>query len=341
VFSLDAELAWGTFDIGGHRYLRDDYLRTRGEARRLLALQDRYNIPSTWAFVGHLMIDSCERCDGTTHADVLRPRYDWYPRDWHHLDPGTNVKQDPLWYGTDMLEWVMKTQVRHDIGSHTFTHIIVGDPACTREIALSQFRKCVEVHARYGLKLDSVVFPRNKVAHLDVLRELGIVSYRGPEQSWYQKLSGAAYRAGHLIDNTLAVEPPTYPLEGLADRGLVNVPGSMFLLPTNGIRKMVPSRSRRRQALRGLRRAAERGEIFHLWLHPVNLACSPIMPQILEEVFQEVDELRRQGRMIVRTMADMARDILQIQKGRKAEPAFPPVPEPVETLRRAAASPLR
>ena len=172
VFSLDTELVWGSFDVGGLERYREQYLETRKQIRRLLGLLDRYRIPATWAFVGHLLLDHCERRGGTTHEDVLRPRHAWFDEDWHALDPGTDVYRDPLWYGSDILKAVLAAETLHEIASHTFSHVIVGDAACTREIARSQLLKCRELHERWGLELKSVVFPRNRVAHLDVLREL-------------------------------------------------------------------------------------------------------------------------------------------------------------------------
>lgn len=314
ILSLDTELAWGSFDRSSFKRRLNSFERTRTEIRRLLEMLDHYHVPATWAFVGHLMLERCERRNGRTHEDVLRPRYKWFPNDWHALDPATNVTSDPLWYGTDILRWVLDAQVRHEIASHTFSHVVVQDPACSREIALSQFRKCCELHTAHGLQLNSVVYPRNRVAHLDVLRDLGIIAYRGVEESWFHRFNGAPFRIAHLIHRALGLSPPTYPLSGRAEEGLVNLPASMFLLPMGGLRTLVPIAARRRQALCGLDRAAERGEIFHLWFHPFNLASSRRLPELMEEILQRVAELRIQGRIQALTMSEMAVEVLGREK---------------------------
>ena len=310
VFSLDTELAWGTFDLGGLERYREQYLGTREQIHSLLELLDRYRIPTTWAFVGHLLLDRCERRHGTTHEDVLRPRHTWLAEDWHGLDPGTDVYRDPLWYGSDILKAVLDAETPHEIASHTFSHVIVGDAACTREIARSQLLKCRELHERRGVELTSVVFPRNRIGHLDVLRELGIVAYRGPEQSWFDGLRHPARRAGHLLHRALALPAPTYPLAGLVDRGLVNLPASMLLLSLDGPRRLVPLLSRRRQAFQALDQAARRGEMMHLWLHPSDLATGQGMLEVLGQIFERVRDLTNDGRMVPLTMAALAKKAL-------------------------------
>lgn len=307
LLTLDTELAWGTFDRGGRTKYRALFEQTRPPIRRLLDLLDEYSIPATWAFVGHLLLDRCEREKGTTHPEVLRPSYGWHPGDWHALDPGTDLEGDPFWYGADILEWVRGRKVAHEIGTHTFSHVIMDDPACTREIAASQLAACRELHRSHGLELTSMVFPRNRVAHLDVLREAGIVAYRGPEESWLRNLRGNVRRAGHLAHRLLALPPPTYPLEGRVENGLVNLPASILLLPYHGVRRFIPAWSRFRQARLGIVAAAQLGEIFHLSFHPFNLPTSEKLLEILERIFRLVVDLRQRGKIETRTMTAMAR----------------------------------
>lgn len=307
VLSLDTEIAWGAFDRGGLSRYRRHYDNVRPVVERLLALLDRYEIPATWAFVGHLLLDHCERSpDGTTHPDILRPSYRWYPHDWHHLDPGTDVERDPWWYGPDLLDMVLRASVQHEIGTHTFSHIIAGDPDCTREIFRSQLVACIELHRARGLDLTSIVYPRNKIAFLDVLPELGFTAYRGGETQWYASLSPRLNKAAHLLDRSLALTPPTYALDALIEGRLTNIPSSMFYMARDGTRRLVPIQSRVRQAHRGLTRAVERGELFHLWFHPFNLASDPRLFDGLEEVLRNADSLRNAGNLRVLTMRQTA-----------------------------------
>lgn len=310
--SLDTEIAWGTFDTPQFRSFAPHFDGYRPLIERLVALLDEAACPATWAFVGHLFLDACRREGGTTHPEVLRPGYAWYPHDWHDHDPGTDLATDPWWYGPDVLARVMASPVGHEIGSHTFSHIVVDDPACTADIVRSQLAACCALHAQHGLTLQSLVFPRNRIAHLEVLSELGLIAYRGREAYWYEGCPvRRAHQLAHLLDAAAACTPPTYPRSALRPNahGLVNVPGSLFLMPMDGIRRRIPARRRVVQSLRGLRRAVSRGELFHLWFHPFNLGSDPAMFAILAEILEAVAAARDAGDLVVRTMAQVAEEM--------------------------------
>lgn len=57
VLSLDTELAWGTFDLGGAKRYRRHFEVTRERIEKLLNILEQYNISATWAFVGHLLLE--------------------------------------------------------------------------------------------------------------------------------------------------------------------------------------------------------------------------------------------------------------------------------------------
>lgn len=306
VLSLDTELAWGCFDQGVVERRAPLFDHERDCVRHLLALLDRYGVPATWAFVGHLFLERCDRREGTTHPEVLRPSYPWYPHDWHACDPATDVQRDPRWYAPDILDMVLSARMKHEVGTHTFSHIIVGDPACTTDIVRSQLAACKRLHDGRGLPLRSIVFPRNRVGHLEALPEFGIAAYRGPEANWYHRGHPRLRPLFHMVDRWAAFCPPTYPLSGLAANGLCNVPASMLLLSLDGIRRTIPLARRWTQAFRGLQRAVERGELFHLWFHPFNLGTGPGMFVALETILSRVADLRESGGLEVLTMAEVA-----------------------------------
>jgi len=315
VLSFDTELAWGTFDVGGLRRYATHFAQYRGLVKRLVVLLNDYRVPATWAFVGHLLLDKCEKSeDGLTHPDVLRPRYAWYPHDWHHRDPATDVHRDPWWYGTDILDMVHSAPVKHEIATHTFSHIVVDDPACTAEIFRSQLTACAELHQRHGLEFRSIVFPRNRIAHREILAQYGIVAYRGRESRWYSRIWPEASGSGvlHILDRALPFSPPTYPLGALLEGPLVNLPASMMLLARDGFRRCIPIETRTSQAKVGLRKASERGELFHLWLHPSNLGSDCALFACLEEILQLADDLRQRGLLQILTMGEAAERIKQV-----------------------------
>lgn len=303
--SLDFELIWGTVDLFGPEGFRAAVLKERREiVDGLLALLDEFEISASWCTVGHLFLGEC---DGR-HADLARPAHSWARGDWYGADPGGTESGESLFLGRSLVEKVLACRTKQEIGFHSFSHVIWGDPGCGREVAESEIAACYRASQWTGGRPISFVFPRNRPGHLDVLAAHGIRVYRGPGPRWYEKDEnpGALGRLAHLAEVALGTAAPTVrPEQG--PHGLVNLPGSMIYLPAHGIRGMIPVRQRVQRAKGGLRRAVERSEVFHLWFHPTNLADHyGAMMQGLREVFARVRELRERGRLDVRPMGDFA-----------------------------------
>jgi peptidoglycan/xylan/chitin deacetylase (PgdA/CDA1 family) len=307
VISLDEELVWGSFDHTPAERFHAANPDLRGTVRRLLALFDRHSVPVTWAVVGHLFLSSCERGEnGRAHPDVVRPRFSWYAGDWLADDPCSNRAQAPLWYGDDLIEMIQAAATTHEIGSHSFSHVVYGDPGCSRAAAVSDVRACLDAAQRWGVRLRSFVFPRNVGGHHQVLAEHGFVAYRGEEPTWYRTLPGRARRMAHLAEQAACVRPPvSVPQETLP--GLWNIPGSMILLPRHGVRRMIPLGVRLRRGTLGLTRAVEERQLFHLWFHPFNFSRDrEAMLQLLDQILRHATRLRDGGELDIVTMGGLA-----------------------------------
>lgn len=307
--SLDFELIWGTVDVSGPERFRDACEREREViVDRLLELLAEFDISATWCTVGHLFLSSCKPEHGTKHPEISRPSHTWVVGDWFAADPCGTEESDPIFYGSSLIEKISSCRVDQEIGCHSFSHVIFGDQGCSRETAQSELAACVRLAADRGLTLHSFAFPRNRVGHLDVLRESGLHCYRGPEPMWYERprTPRALRRAGHLTDVLTARTPPVV-LAREQIRGLWNVPGSMLYFPMHGRRRHIPLALRVRRAHKGIERAARERKIFHLWFHPTNLAeHSEPMFAGLRTIFERVDELRRRGTIVVAPMRALA-----------------------------------
>ncbi|MBN6053691.1 polysaccharide deacetylase family protein, partial [Nonomuraea sp. RK-328] len=281
IISLDTELAWGTNqeDLPGLAGVFDEEPRI---IARLIELLDRYEVPATWAVVGRLLLEPADE-----------PRLTRTPARWYSA---------PY-----LLDWLGRARVRHEIGTHTFTHVHTRDPAVTREVWTAELAAAARLSERLGIPMRSIVFPRNQVAYLDTLPDFGIIAYRGVERNWYGNRLGPL----HFLDRALGTPAPTYAPHSLREgERLVNLPASQFLVGGNGPRRLIPVSSRVRQARLGLDRAARREEIYHLWFHPFNLGGDPRMFVAMERILQEIARRRDRGEVTVMTMAQTAERIL-------------------------------
>jgi peptidoglycan/xylan/chitin deacetylase (PgdA/CDA1 family) len=305
MISIDTELAWGCFDRADREERWRLEERSREVIRRLLELFERYSISATWAVVGHLFLSSCDHCEGRTHPEVARPQHDWLPGDWFQYDPGTCVERDPLWYAPDVIEQLQQGSPEQEIASHSFSHLLFADRGCSREAATADLRECVAAAKRANVSLHSFVYPRNRIAYLDLLPANGFACYRGADPQWYGGWPRIAKRLAHYADDLLALPPPT--VLPRREGSLWNIPGSVMLQGMDGIRKWIPARCRTVRGLAGLRRAAARRQLFHLWFHPINFAVDmEAMLACLEPVLKRASELRDRGELEVLTMGELA-----------------------------------
>jgi hypothetical protein len=314
--SLDFELLWGSFDSGKHRKFIMHFARnggafdaTRGIVDRLLALFQKYDVRVTWATLGHLFLDHCEASNGIKHADMPRAKHAWFPEDWYTYDPCKDFRAEPLWYGRDMLEKILAAEPKHDVGSHSFSHVIFSDAGCTPEVAEAEIAKCVELARSFNLKLESFVFPRNELGHLDILRKHGFTVTRGTMPFWFAKFgSRTLRRAGHLLDDFLALTPDC----GVPEKspsGIWVAPVSMFLQSMDGARRFIPVGSRIKKGIRGIEQAIKQRSIFQMSFHPTeNLCFHPDkMFYALERILAHAARRREEGQLQVMTMSDIGR----------------------------------
>ncbi|MBI4966344.1 MAG: polysaccharide deacetylase family protein [Desulfomonile tiedjei] len=314
VVSLDTELGWGSFDKGGLRRNSEYYIQERDIVRRLLALFDTHKINATWAIVGHLFLESCSESGPDNHNHVLQPAYSWYPDGWLSHDPFSNLNQDPLFYAPDIVDNILGSRQAHEIASHTFTHAILGDPECSREVAHSQLSECQRLAKAVGTEMVSMVFPRNSIGHLDVLSELGFCSFRGQEARWYRSLAlgQRTRKLCHYLDRMTAVSPRCYKELSCyrvktQRQWLFDVPASMFYAPFGGLWNLVGLSRRVLQAKKGIGEAIRRKALFHLWFHPFNLATSPLLPEGLDEVLGFLAGQVKAGNIESLTMGETAK----------------------------------
>jgi peptidoglycan/xylan/chitin deacetylase (PgdA/CDA1 family) len=319
--TFDTELIWGSFDHTSRDEFARRYPDIRGTIVSVLQLLDRYEISATWAVVGHLFLSECQRDRaGIAHPDLVRPQQSWRPGDWYADDPCTDRDRDPLWYGDDLLDALQATHTPQEIGCHSFSHVLYGDPALTRAAVDADLEACISLAAQRGITLRSFVFPRNSEGHHAALQAHGFRAFRGLDPTWYAHLGGSLARGAHLVDQVAALPPPvSQPYERLP--GLWNIPGSGLLIHRTGIRRVIPMASRIEKAKTGLRRAKQTGGVYHLWTHPFNLASdSRFMIATLDAILREAAAARDRGDIVIEPMDAIADRLSSDATGRPASP---------------------
>ncbi len=298
--SLDTELIWGRVHLHNIDSFKSRARKDWKTIPEILTLLKKYSAPATWAVTGHMMLKSCDGC----HLDLVRPRYKNQEFDWFKYDPGTDEKQNPDWYGKSLFLKIKSTP-KQEIASHTYSHFFWGQEGCTHESAESDMNAWIRVAKSYGITATSFVFPKNSVGHLSLLKKNGFTTYRGPDINWFSTAPNIFKHILQILDFLLPVSPSSVKVSKNA--GLINIPGSYYFPSARGIRKYIPKGLRAYKAKRGIDSAIKKGEIFHLWSHPIDFAdqTSKLMYDF-EEILAYANKKVVEGKLEIKSMKEIS-----------------------------------
>jgi len=281
--SIDVELAWGErFSVGPSLATLIAKL-SRKNIPHLIQVFERYLTPVTWSIVGHLFIDRCERdpISGLPHPGMPRPKFHrnkhWaYAKgDWYQHDPCGTVNTAPWWYAPDLISRILRSRVKKEVGTHSFSHIDFSNNNCSVDLALAELMKCKDTMSAIGLTPRSIVFPGNLVGDLDVLPKVGITTYRGH-------------------DDQYKVQYPSRSKNGLWD-----IRQSMQLVGKGREDRLVQI------AKRLIDCAIASNAVFHLWFHPYEVDENTTQ-RALVPILEYANEMRKKGKLWIATMEEIA-----------------------------------
>ena len=283
IISLDCEGRWGVAD-----HLTPEVAsgltdaRLRQAYRDIIALLGRAEISATFAFV-ELFTRPASR-ETTRLVREYAEELPYLARAASGLAAGEDG-----WVGDWALDMAGRGQ--HEIAFHGATHVPWTD--LSREQARREMELARPEHRQ------TMVFPRNEIAHLDVLAEFGCKAFRGARK--YPS------RAQSLLSEfDLAV-----PSQALPDRDVsrpAEIPSGVFINWMSGLRRLVPPAVTRRRARNLLADAARSGGVAHYWLHPENVATAPATLANLQAITQDIVRFRDAGTIRVETQLSALAD---------------------------------
>lgn len=298
---------WGVADC---RTVANYHANVRGERLAVPAMLDmfsRYGINATWATVGMLMCRDHAAWRQTMPAVLpgyLRPGCSPYGLD-------DTVRTYPeLFFARDLVERIRDTPGQ-EVASHTYSHFYCGEAGATPAQFSADLACGNAVAADLGIRLRSLVFPRNQVLpdYVAVLPQAGIALYRSNPQH-------VLYRDGHrvpggVVGRAVRLADAWLPLSGdhgaracdEAGGALTALPASMFLRPYAPA--LAPLEAMRlRRITTAMSHAARRGDDFHLWWHPHNFGLHTERNMaVLEALLQHFRHLQQRHGMTSATMA--------------------------------------
>jgi peptidoglycan/xylan/chitin deacetylase (PgdA/CDA1 family) len=293
ILSFDCEGKWGSADALGpmnRRCLTDPKLQSAYAA--ILGLLHEYDVEATFAFAGLFSQSRDQFARLRSEVELLARQEPSY------LAPALgdmDATRGDGWHGDHLVEAVAIARVRHEIALHGVTHVPwTGMDHGTAAAELRLF-EALEGPVRQSR---TFVYPRNLVAHTELLARSGFIGFRAARRE--------RSRLSSLLSELNLFEKPEQPS---FHPPIIAIPAGFFLNWRHGVRRLVPSAVTIARARRLLKRAAPAGAVVHYWLHPENIATAPATLDLLRSLLIEVARARDAGDCDVMTQLGYCRSI--------------------------------
>ena len=318
IISLDFELMWGVRDVVSIESYGLHIKGVHTAIPKMLEIFKNYHVKATFAAVGFLFFrNKTELMSGLPtrlplYADNnLSPYGDYLAQ---HL--GEDRESDPYHFGNHLVELIKNTPGQ-EIATHTFSHYYCLEAGQTAADFEADLRAAIAVAEKRGIKLQSIIFPRNQVneKYLQICADAGITNYRSNERSWiYEarrwKKENIFRRSIRLLDAYINMSGHhCYDDAHMKSSTPINIPSSRFLRPyTPRLRWFEKWRLRRIK--RAMTHAAKNKLLYHLWWHPHNFGINQDQNiAFLGQILSHYQELKRDYGFCNYTMAEFAQKL--------------------------------
>lgn len=318
--SLDFELHWGCFetmkviDEPTEQY----FFNTRKAIPEMLRIFQQFELHVTWATVGMLYRENATEWKNNlpplipSFANPEVSAYEWVKKN------GFLEEEDPFHFAPRLVDLVNSTP-HQEIGTHTYAHYFCLEKGQTKEEFRADLEMAVKVAATKGIRLHSLVFPRNQYnsAYLEICTELGIQIVRTNPDIWYWSYSDKAgsflkrfFRAG---DAYLKLQPiKMVRLSDIdASKTPLELPASRLYRPWRP-EWPIQNKWKMKRIKNEMTEAAKKGGYYHIWWHPHNFGRYPQQClNELREIGEHFQQLKAAYGFESLTMKETADRILQ------------------------------
>lgn len=276
VISLDFELIWGVFDKIEPKEKLQYFKNTLKVVPEILSSFRMANIHATWATVGMLFNNSWE--DWESNFPKKLPEYvntELSPYKFGSVI--RDKKFEEVCFAPTLIKEIINTPFQ-EFATHTYSHYYCLEEGQTSETFKLDLQKNIELADKWGLKLRSLVFPRNQYnrEYLKICSQLGIESVRSNPANWYwqdtsnNSLTRKIFRTGDAYGG---LNDKTYDLVDIeSSSDLISQKASRLLRPysDNFLNKLKLDRIKSEMTY-----AAKNNKVYHLWWHPHNFGNNP------------------------------------------------------------------
>lgn len=259
----------------------------------ICAIFKRYEMSATFAFVSALTLSNFEfKRYEDLFRDVNTSNGNWL----RHFRQQIKDSGHQGWFVPESLS-IVEAEGIHEIGSHGFSHLPVGDPRVDEKSAKAELEAINIVAKDRNQKLTTFIFPRNMVAHVDALLGMGFAAYRTGR---YQATRAAKYQRFLSEFNIFGEADPHSSTKE-------EIPPSQFLNWRSGARGMIPVGITIKRWQSIIDDAIDGNKVAHIWLHPHNVIQNAGTLWSREQICSYAASKRDKGEMDIVTQEEYAR----------------------------------
>jgi peptidoglycan/xylan/chitin deacetylase (PgdA/CDA1 family) len=324
VISLDFELLWGVFDKVGSKVDTDYFVRTRGLIPRMLDLFEKYGIQVTWATVGMLFAENEEEWkvyqpkQVPSYRNLHYSAYDWSEN---------NGLNQECHFAPDLIKLIQNCPGQ-EIASHTFAHYYTLLRGQTPQQFQDDLRAAQKIAGdKFGIKLKSLVFPRNHVnlLYMDLCYQEGFEQVRINPPTWYWQ---EAQHEGVLkkIFRSADCFFPIGKTSSFKATDTFHWNDQVWMIPASRILKPYQKANHISNTLRikriksEIKTASRQHSIYHLWWHPHNFALDPESAlKELEHLLQYFKQLHETNGFESLSMEGLGHKLNRIKKSKNLQ----------------------
>ncbi len=295
VISFDFELGWGVLDSPVWRIRQDDgvYTRLRPVLSDLIALLESSQLPTTWAMVSSLVTER-ERDLDLDH--LSKPYRDSVVKFFRESSPETRC-------AVDLIEKWSRISSFSEVCSHTSTHVYPEYPSVTSDQYVADVKQSLLILEKtFSTPVKSLIFPRDDILFRhEITAKIRPLNFR-LNPSFYNSHN----KLGRVFDGAMRFVrdlPASVITSGAC--GEVYQSGSMYFNWSGGDFEQIKKKLVDIQSKRLIGQLERTDNVYHVWIHPFNLAESVEHYLSFSLFLKKVVDLRDMGVLDVVTMADI------------------------------------
>ena len=278
--SFDCEGKWGMIDENQSwiNSLSDKNLYEIYEF--ILSVLEMNNLKATFGFVGALLESEIEFRKKVENFELGPEHKLWIKKFFKKYENNAEG------YFLPGIKDLFKDN-KHELATHGYCHIPFN--LLSEEEAIQELLLVKSQMLDAGIFYSSIIYPRNKIAHTEILRKYGIKRYRGLPNHLNSKFLPT--KLNYLIESL-----NLYKKAESLNKDFV--PGGVMIHWFHGYRKLIPLSVSYKKYDSMLKDAIKNNKVAHLWLHPHNLITSSQTKSMFVDLCEKISDMMNEGKLI-------------------------------------------